>query len=150
MHPVEADIRKWSHDFLEVSNKKLYHLIPKKIRSFFYLLEERFDIAALNSIFDISVNCSNWGEGFSNSICESMLMEVPCIATNIGEAGLILKNCGVIIEPNNEELLANSIINLLSKSLEERKEIGKLERSRIVDNFSIEVICMKYESLYIV
>jgi glycosyltransferase involved in cell wall biosynthesis len=79
-----------------------------------------------------------------------MLMEVQCIATNIGEAGLILKNCGVIIESNNEDLLVNSIINLLSKSLEERKEIGKLERSRIVDNFSIEVICMKYESLYIV
>ena len=134
----------------EVSNKKLYHLIPKKMRSFFYLLGERSDIAALNSIFDISVNCSNWGEGFSNSICESMLMEVPCIATNVGESGLILKNCGVIIEPNNEELLANSIINLLSKSLQERKEIGKLERSRIVDNFSIEVICMKYESLYLV
>ena len=33
----------------EVSNKKLYHLIPKKIRSFFYLLEERFDIAAINT-----------------------------------------------------------------------------------------------------
>ena len=61
-----------------------------------------------------------------------------------------MKNCGVIIESNNEDLLVNSIINLLSKSLEERKEIGKLERSRIVDNFSIEVICMKYESLYIV
>ena len=75
-------------------------------------------------------------------------MEVPCIATNVGESGLILKNCGVVIEPNNDELLANSIINLLSKSLEERKEIGKLERARIVDNFSIEVTCMKYESLY--
>jgi len=133
----------------EVTNKELYHLIPKKLRSFFYLLGERSDIVELNSIFDISVNCSNWGEGFSNSICESMLMEVPCIATNVGEAELILKDCGVTIEPNNEELLVNSIINLLSKPLEERKEIGKLERSRIVDNFSIEVICMKFESLYI-
>ena len=28
MHPVEADIRKWSHDFLEVSNKKLNGLPP--------------------------------------------------------------------------------------------------------------------------
>ena len=28
MHPVEADIRKWSHDFLEVPNKKLNGLPP--------------------------------------------------------------------------------------------------------------------------
>ena len=77
-----------------------------------------------------------------------MLMEVPCIATNVGEAELILKNCGVILHSNNEEVLANSLIRLLSKSLDERKEIGRLERLRIIDNFSIEVITMKYESLY--
>ena len=75
-------------------------------------------------------------------------MEVPCIATNVGEAELILKNCGVILHSNNEEVLANSLIRLLSKSLDERKEIGRLERLRIIDNFSIEVITMKYESLY--
>ena len=131
-----------------VTNKNLNYLIPKEIRSFFYLLGERYDIAYLNSIFDISINCSSWGEGFSNSICESMLMEVPCIATNVGEAELILKNCGVILHSNNEEVLANSLIRLLSKSLDERKEIGRLERLRIIDNFSIEVITMKYESLY--
>ena len=28
MHPIEADIRKWSHDFLEVPNKKLNGLPP--------------------------------------------------------------------------------------------------------------------------
>ena len=28
MHPVEADIRKWSHDFLEVPNKMLNGLPP--------------------------------------------------------------------------------------------------------------------------
>lgn len=28
MHPVEADIRKWSHEFLEVPNKKLNGLPP--------------------------------------------------------------------------------------------------------------------------
>ena len=28
MHPVEADIRKWSHDFLEIPNVKLNGLPP--------------------------------------------------------------------------------------------------------------------------
>lgn len=28
MHPIEADIRKWSHEFLEVPNKKLNGLPP--------------------------------------------------------------------------------------------------------------------------
>ena len=28
MHPVEADIRKWSHEFLEVPNAKLNGLPP--------------------------------------------------------------------------------------------------------------------------
>jgi len=132
----------------EVTNKKLYDLIPEKIRSFFYLLGERSDIAELNSIFDISVSYSSWGEGFSNSICESMLMEVPCIATNVGESELILKDCGVVIEPGNDELLVSSVINLLSKPQKEREEIGRLERSKIIDNFSIELICTQYESLY--
>ena len=131
-----------------VTNKRLHHLIPKKIRPFFFLLGDRSDIVELNSIFDVSINCSIWGEGFSNSICESMLMEVPCIATNVGESEFILNNCGVIIESNNEDLLSSSIINLLSKSKDERVKIGKLERARIVDNFSIEVICKKYESIY--
>ena len=131
-----------------ITNEKINKLIPNEIRSFVYLLEERFDIAEINSIFDVAINCSLWGEGFSNTICESMLMEIPCIATNIGESEFILNNCGIVIDANDEQLLANSILNLLSMSSVERQKIGKLERLRILDNFSIEEIYNQYESLY--
>lgn len=96
---------------------------------------ERPDMPAVMSALDLSVSAS-LSEGFSNTLCESMACGVPCVATNVGDSGKIVRDFGWLAEPGDEAGLAEQIEAAMRhcRSAEFRPE---LVRRRIERDFSL-------------
>ena len=102
----------------------------------------------VNSI-DIMVHASIDPEPFGRVIVESMALEKPVIATNLGGPSEIIKHnkTGILIPPNNPDLLASEIKNLiLNEKL--RIEMGKRARKDVIDRFDICKLVASIESIY--
>lgn len=100
-------------------------------------LGSRTDLPAVYSAFDVCVSASI-GEGFSNSIAESMACEVIPVVTAVGDSAAIVGEIGWVVPPNDSKILAEAIekaISLLSKS--DAGDVGRRARARIVERFSI-------------
>ncbi len=114
----------------------------------FHLLGLRSDISRITAALDLATSSSSYGEAFPNVIGEAMACGVPCVATNVGDSGLIIGTTGKVVPPDNPQALADAWESLLLKSDVERHELGLLARKRIEENFSIEAITRQYEHLY--
>ena len=112
------------------------------------LLGERGDIARLMAAFDICCLSSAFGEGFPNVIGEAMACGVPCVATDVGDAGRIIGDTGRVVPPGNPAALAEALDDILELSPEARGQLGALARQRIVDEFSIDGIALQYVDVY--
>ena len=77
-----------------------------------------------------------------------MACGIPSIASAAGETNEIIKlaNAGVCSPPGDVENLANSILNMSSKSKEELKQIGLNARSYYDENFSKEKLLDKMDT----
>lgn len=113
-----------------------------------HLLGEQEDTADFMKVFDVLVSSSAWGEGFPNVLGEAMATGVPCVATNIGDSPRIIGNAGVIVEPGGVSALAAGIKHLLSLTPNERLDIGKRARQRILERYSLSAIADEYAHIY--
>jgi len=129
-------------------NNELVKTLKKEgVLNKFILLGESEDIKKQLMMMDVFVLCSKT-EGFPNVLAEAMLMQLPCISTNVGDAPLILEDVGKILNDNNEFNLAEAIKDLLKKNKLQRQEIGKVSRDRIVRRYSIDNFTNGYLELY--
>jgi glycosyltransferase involved in cell wall biosynthesis len=111
------------------------------------LLGQRGDMPRLLAALDVAVSSSR-GEGFPNSIAESMACGVVCVVTNVGESASLLGGTGRVVPPEDAEALCAACENLLSLSREERLQLGAAARRRIQEHFSLDVATRRYEELY--
>lgn len=108
----------------------------------------RHDMPQIYNCFDCLVLSSAYGEGFPNVIAEGMASGIPCISTNIGDASEIVETMGTIIPPGNPKILADSILELLHKSEEEKKQISLLSRLSIIEKYELAKMINIYSSYY--
>jgi glycosyltransferase involved in cell wall biosynthesis len=100
----------------------------------------RQGVKEVYNALDIAVS-SSVAEGFSNTICEAMASGVPCVATDVGDAHLIIGKTGIIVPPQDAESLAKGIIKLISTA----PHNSELIRDQIADNFSVESLVLMTE-----
>jgi glycosyltransferase involved in cell wall biosynthesis len=112
-----------------------------------HFLGERHDIPSITASLDIAVS-SSISEGFSNSIGEAMSCGVPCVVTDVGDSAHILGVCGQVVPPSDSAALAHMIISILELPTQERLQLGKMARMRIIENFSIGTVVTRYHDLY--
>lgn len=73
-------------------------------------------------------------EGFPNVLGEAMSCGVPCVATDVGDASIILGNKGITVPSGDPEALAEAMLKMVSKV---RKGKVPEVRSRIEEHFSV-------------
>ncbi len=96
------------------------------------------EMRAVYNAFDLLCMASLFGEGFPNAVGEAMACAVPCAVTAVGDAGVLVGDCGRVVPPGDAQELAQAISSLITLSPTERQALGNKARSRIVDNFSVE------------
>ncbi|MDR1451313.1 MAG: glycosyltransferase, partial [Helicobacteraceae bacterium] len=96
----------------------------------------RDDMAAIYSSSSSS-SSSSFGEGFSNTIAESMACGTICAVTDVGDSAKIVGDLGFAVPPKDPRALADAIDKTLNRS---RNEPNLRERIRasVIERFSLE------------
>lgn len=131
-------------DFLEQT------IVQMDLQNHVLLAGEKKDIYNYLNAADISVLSTN-GEGFSNTILESMALCKPIVATNVGgNPELIGLNgeSGMLISPKSPHLFADAILTLI-KNENTRIEMGKSAREQIYRICNINNYISAYEELFL-
>ncbi|NDJ17883.1 glycosyltransferase [Myxacorys almedinensis] len=113
-----------------------------------HLLGERRDIPRLTAALDIATSASAYGEAFPMILGEAMAAEVPCVATDVGDAGWIVGHTGKIVPPSNPSAIAHAWTEMIGLGAVGRKALGKAARERVLEQFSLDAVVAQYEALY--
>jgi glycosyltransferase involved in cell wall biosynthesis len=104
------------------------------------LVPARRDPERLYPALDVIVSSSAFGEGFSNVLAEAMACGVPAVATDVGDASLLLGSREFVVPPRDPTALAEAIIERLSREPEHDL------RASIVERFSVEAMVARTEA----
>ena len=113
-----------------------------------HLLGPRTDMARIMAACDVVVSSSAFGEGFPNVLGEGMAAGTPCVATDVGDARLIVGDTGRVVPPRDPQALAAALGDVLNLSDTERRRLGERARSRIAERYSLDAITAQYAALY--
>jgi glycosyltransferase involved in cell wall biosynthesis len=99
-------------------------------------------------LIDIQVSAS-LEEGFSNAILEGMAAGKPIVAASVGGASeaMVHDVTGILIPPNNAEILAQEIMTLL-RNPERAAGFGFQGRKRVETHFFMQRLIDNLEKLY--
>ena len=96
-------------------------------------------VADVYNALDLLVNCS-YGEGFSNVLGEAMACGIPCVATNVGDSGLVIGEFGELVPTKDPVALKTGMQRVL-----DRTPCATEIRRRIVEHFSVENLVLVSE-----
>ena len=105
-------------------------------------------MVAFYSALDCLIMSSAYGEGFPNVLVEAMACEVPCVATDVGDSGLIVGSTGRVVPVGSPDELAGAVLDIINMVPEARWELGVAACGRIVEHFSFERMVDQYEAVY--
>ncbi|MGB5833707.1 MAG: glycosyltransferase [Thiohalocapsa sp.] len=114
----------------------------------FHLLGPRDDMPRLTGALDLALVTSSFGEAFPQVIGEAMACAVPCVVTDVGDAGFIVGDTGRLVPSRDPEALAGAVLELLDVGPADRAELGRRARLRIESDFSLEAVAGRYAALY--
>jgi glycosyltransferase involved in cell wall biosynthesis len=128
---------------------KLESLIDElKIRKNVTMLGRRDDMPSVYASLDIMVSASRQ-EGLPMAILEGMASGLPLVATAVGAVPTVVFDgrTGVLVPPEDPQLLASAIVKLLRDSTK-RKRLGAAARKLIEDGFSAARMTDDYLRVY--
>jgi glycosyltransferase involved in cell wall biosynthesis len=99
-------------------------------------LGDQRDVPSMLSAGDMYVSAS-YSEGLSMALLEAMAAGLPILATDVGDAPVLLADGrGVLLSPKDESLLAEKMYDLINQSPEMRRSMGEKARSYVEKNHS--------------
>jgi len=122
-------------------NPQYYDLLKQDIRSsnletVVQIIPAETNPVPIYNALDICVS-SSVGEGFSNVIAEAMSCQVPCVVTEVGDSPHIVGETGYTTPAGNPNSLADAILRMAELPRDDRKNLGKMARLRIEEEFSV-------------
>ena len=85
-------------------------------------------------------------EGFGYPVIEAMSCEIPLIATNVSAIPELTLDYAKLIEPKNEEMISNSVKEILL-DYSKHVEIARKGRQHVIQNFNWIKITKEYEEI---
>jgi len=108
----------------------------------------RTDMPALFAAADAALSTSAFGEGFPNVLAEGMAAGIPAVATDVGDARLIVGETGRIVPARNPRALAEALAALGASPIEHRRALGTAARRRIDECFSLARCVAAFDALH--
>jgi len=112
-----------------------------------HLLGNRQNLHHLYPAMDVHVS-SSVSEGFPNVLGEAMSCGVPCVATDVGDSGMVLGDTGKVVGKCDPTGIARAVVNMLGADQNKRTDMSEKARSRIVERFSLGKIVSEYEAIF--
>ena len=135
-------------DITSANTELVEWMTTSGIRERCHLLGRREDMPRLTAALDIATTTSAYGEGFPNVIGEAMACGVPCVATDVGDCGLIIGDTGKLAPPRNPDAVSEAWRALVALGPGGRAQLGSTARRRVEKNFSLPSVVARYQSLY--
>ena len=115
-------------------------------------LGRREDVAAILSCVDVLVSSSAFGEGQSNSIAEAMASCCPVVATDVGDARLMLtggqvSDAGLVVPRRDVKALRKAIQDLCANE-QQRHALGSAGRERIESQYQPNSMMIAFNRLF--
>jgi len=111
-------------------------------------LGQRSDIARLLNCADAVVSSSAYGEGFSNAIAEGMASGLTPIATDVGDARMLVGATGYVVPPSNVEDIVQAMRAFAALPASQREAMGSAARDRIRTEFTLDGAARRMEATY--
>lgn len=108
---------------------------------------ESVELAATYSAFDVFCLPSRYGEGLPNVILEALACGLPCVVTDVGDAGRVVKPVGTVVPPGNAASIAEACDALIGLDPAERSAIGRRGREHVENNYSESRLVSGLESV---
>jgi len=133
---------------IEESNQELVEKLENaNLSENVILLGIRRDVARLLTGADYFL-LSSLGEGFPNALGEAMASELIPVVTNVGDCKMIVGKAGEVVKKQDPTSFYQAILKVVNLNDEEKANLRKDARDRIVNTFDIKKITKQYESLY--
>lgn len=113
----------------------------------FVLAGERKDVPICLSAIDVFCLHSR-NEGFPNVLAEAMAMGLPCVTTDVGDAAMLLGDCGHVVPKQDAAALAQGVARLLQLDPAARQALGRRARARVLAQFTIATTRAGFEAVY--
>ena len=134
---------------INTENNALMELIQRySLAEKIVLIEEVDNILPVYCALDIHLLTSD-NEGWPNVLAEAMSIGLPCVATAVGDVGVILNDANASVDKNNETQFTEKVIEFVQLPKRERWKIGKLNREKIQQNSSLQSSVERYDDLYL-
>lgn len=125
------------------------HLEHSALKGQVHLLGGQRDVVNILSGLDLFVLSSSYGEGAPNVVIEAMASRIPCVVTDVGDAGLIVGDTGRVVPTQDPIALAEALSEQLALSEAERKALGNRARARVEENYDINTVIAQYQTLFL-
>lgn len=113
----------------------------------FRLLGQRADVSKCIRAMDIFCLHSKT-EGFPNVVGEAILSDTTCVATNVGDVGVLLDEES--IAPSNDVVgISNAIKNYLAYPKDKLLDKAIKNKNEVITKYSMDVVLDEYHALYL-
>ena len=106
----------------------------------------RGDVERLYCCADIVVSSSAFAEGFSNVLAEGMSSGLVPVATDVGDARLIIGETGQVVPIRDSDALAKALGTEAERP--DREARKRAARARMVENFTLDRAVERFAKLY--
>ena len=77
-----------------------------------------------------------------------MAMGLPCVATDVGDAKVLVGDTAVWVAANDVEALTDGLLKVIALPEVQRVKMGQLAKARVTTEFSIEKARERFERVY--
>jgi glycosyltransferase involved in cell wall biosynthesis len=116
------------------------------IDAFVSLPGKRENLEALYPLLDVFL-LPSLTEGVPLALLEAMSSGVACLASDVGGVGEVLAGAGALARSKDESSFAEALQRIV-KNNDERKELGRRARVRVLERYNIDIWGEKTLAVY--